>query len=190
MDLTEIRNRVMKVTGHMDVDDIDSEINMVQRQYIQPAAKIGGETTLTTQEDHQTFDLADIADDIYLLNFVRDITYGMPGGQNIPLLRDSSTGTYGARYHNGRLDLPGVGEGKKILVAYYRRLPDLGEGEDEVTEPGIPAQWHDLYWLGAAGMINPERFFSIFHDRLAEFKRERTREARPYGQRMNTRGWW
>jgi len=39
-------------------------------------------------------------------------------------------------------------------------------------------------------MINPERYYGLFQDRLREFKLERIRDARPYGARINLRGWW
>jgi len=190
MDLTEIRNRVMKVTDHLNVDDVDAEINMVQRQYVQPVAKIPGEATYTTLEDNEELDVAaDIADDVYLFNFIRDITLDNRGSP-VPLLKDSDTRTYGARYHNGKLALLGIGEGRKLLIAYYKRLASIGEGLNEVIVPEIPEQWHDLYWIGAAAMINPERYYGLFQDRLREFKLERIRDARPYGARINLRGWW
>jgi hypothetical protein len=190
MELTEIRNRVMNITGHLDVDYIDAEINMVQRQYIQLVARIPGEVTHTTSEDNEELDVAaDIAGDVYLFNFIRDITLNNRGAL-VPLLKDSDASAYGARYHNGKLALLGVGEGRKLLIAYYKRLADIGEGAGEVIVPEIPEQWHDLYWLGAAAMINPERYYALFQDRLRDFKLERISESRPHGQRQKVRGWW
>lgn len=190
MDLTEIRNRAMRVTDHLNVDDVDAEINMVQRQYIQPLAKIPGEVTYTTLEANEEIDVAtDLAEDVYLFNFIRDITLDNRGSP-VPLLKDSDASAYGARYHNGKLAFLGVGAERKLLIAYYKRLANIGEGPNEVIVPEIPEQWHDLYWLGAAAMINPERYYGLFQDRLTEFKRERTRDTRPYGARINLRGWW
>ena len=67
-------------------------------------------------------------------------------------------------------------------------LASIGEGLNEVIVPEIPDQWHDLYWIRGS-MINPERYYGLFQDRLTEFKRERIREAR-LGARINLQGWW
>lgn len=188
MDLTEIRNRVMRVTGHRDVDDIDSEINMVQRQYIQPIAKVTKEVVYTTVDANETVDVkGSIADDLYVINFIRDIT-AREAGTPVPLLGDSTDSRFGARYHNGELEFVGIPAVRKLLISYYKLLKDLDERDAIVPE--IPEQWHDLYWMGAAAMLSPERFFSLFQDRLLEFKRERTKQTRPHGARMTVRGWW
>jgi len=181
----------MRTTAHLNVDDIDAEINIVQRQYIQPLARLPGEATCTTLEANQGVDMAaEIAADIYRLNFVRDITFSSRG-RVMPLLGDSSTNAYGARYHNGRLVFVGVPAGRKLLITYYRLLTTLGEGTDEAIVPDIPEVWHDLYWLGAAAMINPERYYPLFQDRLREFKLDRISETRPHGTRVRaSRRWW
>lgn len=180
----------MNKAGLKDAFKVDDEINMVQRQYIQPVAKIPGDVLHTTTEADEELDVAtDIAADVYRLNFIRDITIN-ERGTPVPLLMDSKTSAYGARYHNGMLFLSGVQAERDLFIAYYRRLSPLGEGAGEVIVPEIPEQWHDLYWMGAAAMIVPERFYQFFVDRLREFERERTRETRPLGSRMNVRGWW
>lgn len=187
MDLVEIRNRVMRIVHNRNVDDIDAEINMVQRQYIQPVALVPGEKLHTTQTANETIDLPG---DAYRLNFIHDTTIA-DRGSNVPLLKDSDTNAYGARYHSGKLILLGIAAGRNLQIAYYRRLHDLGEGAGEVLTPGIPEQWHDLYWLGAVAMFDMDRFYILFQDRLREFKLDRINETRPYGARINPRrGWW
>ena len=256
MDLTEIRNRVMEKTGNSNPDYIDSEINMVQRQYIQPIARVPGEAYYTTEAektvegenlttaDNLTYtskhspikrgsltlydadgdeikesdanypavnydagsmifdagepdvtadytsvvvvSLTDIANDIHRINFIADITNGTRW-DNVNLLLDFDACSHGVRVSNGKVYFHGITEGRTLLFGYHVKLTDLSA--TNVT-PEIDEQWHDLYWLGAAAMINPERYYALFQDRLREFKLDRISESRPHGQKLRVKGWW
>lgn len=256
MNLTEIRDRVMQKVGLQNVHEVDHEINLVQRQFIQPVARlpgeayhitkgqqnIKGEELETTDDINYTFahspvrrgsltlydasgeeieeddanypevdydagtlqfgaveadvtadymnvvvtDLADIASGIYRISFVADMTTGTRW-QEQALLNDFYTEGYGVRLFNNKLYFHGMPEGRTLLIGYYRRLSDLDELG--VREPEIDAQWHDLYWLGAIAMIEPQ-YYALFMDRLREFKMETIEGGRPDGQRIIPGGWW
>jgi len=197
MDLTQLRNRVLKklsVVGNvprLNADDIDDEINMAQRQYIQPVAKLQAMAEYTTTARDEAALLSDIAPDIYRITQISDITQNYPA--EVPLLKSKdSDRIYGARLYAGILHLQGIAAGRRLEVAYERRLTDLGEGSLDVTTPEIDERWHDLYWLGALALIAPEMYYQLFTDRLIAFRKERASETSwPGGKaRINLRGWW
>ncbi len=188
MDLTEIRNRVMRRAGVQLVDDVDDEINMVQRQYIQPVAAIHEEAEYETTEADEEIVLTALANDIYRLNYIIDITHH-DRGISVPLLHESRTEKIGARRQGSKIRFVGIQAERKLLVAYHKQLKELGTMAGQVSEPEIPEQWHDLYWMGALSMFIPD-YFPIFQDRLREFKLERKLEGKPYGMPMKVRKEW
>jgi hypothetical protein len=257
MDLADIRNRVIQKTGIKDVDRIDSEVNFVQREYVQPLCKIEGEVYYQTTEaekvssevlsstdylvfqadykpikpysdrvyissvessrdsttyptvdyDAGTFtfattqgsttitadyesmvveDTTNIATDVYRINSVMDVTDGSRWN-GVNLLSDFKGDGCGIRQHNDKLYFHGIDGDRTLLFNYHKTLTDLSESN---ATPTIPSQWHDLYWLGAASMINPD-FFALFTDRLEAYKLDIVEETRPRGQRLKvTNGWW
>jgi len=188
MDLTEIRNRVMRRAGVQLVDDVDDTINMVQRQYIQPIAAIHEEVEHETTEADEEIDMTALASDIYRLNYIIDITHH-DRGMGVPLLHESHTGKIGARRQGGKIRFVGIQAERKLFIAYHKQLKELGTMSGQVSEPEIPEQWHDLYWMGALSMFIPD-YFPIFQDRLREFKLERKLEGKNYGMLMKARKEW
>ena len=182
MDLTQIRDRIMKITGHKDADDVDDEINMVQRQYIQPAAKLQATAQYTTIAQNEAIPLASIATNIHEITQISDITAGANFPTPVPLLKGKDVGgLYGARKYGNTVHLRHIGAGTVLSVAYEQRLQDLGGGEGRVTTPEIEERWHDLYWLGALALIIPEKHYPLFKDRLDAYGKERTRQTKWLG---------
>ena len=182
MDLTQLRDRVFKKLSlirnvpRLNADDIDDEINMAQRQYIQLAAKLQAMAEYTTTAQDEAALLSDIAPDIYRITQINDITQNYPA--EVPLLKSKDSSLiYGARLYAGILHLQGITAGRRLEVAYEQRLKDLGEGSLEVTIPEIDERWHDLYWLGALALIVPTMYYQLFTDRLNAFRKERARET-------------
>ena len=239
-----------------NVDHVDAELNFVQRQYIQPYARLPGEAYLTTGQERNvtgeelttadggitytteykpirrgslvlyeasgdeieadatnyptvdydtgtlTFsiaepdvtadyhnvvvaDVSDVATDIYRIQFISDITTGTRW-RNIPLLRDFDTGAAGIRFFNSKFYFHGVSPGRTFLVGYHKVLTDLSVAHQE---PEIDERWHDLYWLGAIAMTDPD-LYPQFVERLKAFREDRLEESRPSGQRIQPGGWW
>lgn len=185
MDLTQLRDRVFRrlKNPYIDTEDIDDEMNMVQRAYIQPVARLQKSTTYTTTEDNEEVELAALAPDIYHITFITD------NGREVPLLKSRDIGNYGARVYGDKLSLQGIGAGQVLAIDYEKQLKSLGLNEGEVTEPEIEEQWHDLYWLGALAMLEPERYYPVFQDRLREFKFDRNKKCRVHGGRIKHRLW-
>ena len=244
----------MQKTKNKDPDFIDSEINFVQRQYIQPIARIEAEVYYHTSEakqvestalastdylvyqaehypikpysenvyiasvettrgaatyptmdyeagtftfpsthadvtaDYETLVVertSDIATDIYELNFISDVTDGTrwPG---VNLLNDFETQEPGIRRHNDRLYFHSINGERTLKIGYHKEITDLSETN---ATPEIDAQWHDLYWLGACAMIDPQ-YYGLFTDRLREYKLEVLSESRPHGQKMKVSSGW
>lgn len=191
MDLTQIRDRIMKITGHKDADDVDDGINMVQRQYIQPAAKLQATAQYTTIAQDEAIPLASIATNIHEITQIRDITAGANFPIPVPLLKGKDVGgLYGARKYGDIVYLRHIRAGTVLDVAYEQRLRDLGGGAEQVTTPDIDEGWHDLYWLGALGVMMPEKHYPLFKDRLDAYNKERTRQTKWLGgsARIKLRG--
>ena len=193
MDLTQLRDRVFKKLSlirnvpRLNADDIDDEINMAQRQYIQPAAKLQAMAEYTTTAQDEAALLSDIAPDIYRITQINDITQNYPA--EVPLLKSKDSALiYGARLYAGILHLQGIAAGRRLEVAYERRLKDLGEGSLDVTTPEIDEQWHDLYWMGALALILPEMHYPLFADRLNAFRKERAVETSWLGSKAKIGG--
>ncbi len=184
MDLTELRDRVMRRVGRQNVDEVDAEINFVQRTYLQPDARIEESFEYETTELN---DEVDAPNDLYLLHYVRDTTnYAV--GTDIPLVSGHRSDMTGARLVDGKIQLLGLTAGRTLLIVYHKMLPDLEPGG--VTTPIIPEQWHDLYWLGASAQFAPQVYADLFFDRLTAFRMERIQKANPHGARLSVRGWW
>ena len=246
---------VMEETGVRNPDKVDAKINLAQRQYIQPVARLPGEAYYTTtaeeivegeklttldnltytsayspikrgsltlydasggeiEEDdanYPTIDydagsivfaiaepdvtadytnvvvttLTDIATDVYRINFIADITSGTRW-DNVEMLPDFDADGPGVRLSNGKLYFHGINEDQTFLIGYHVKLTDLSATN---ATPEIDEQWHDLYWMGAVAMLNPQ-YMPMFLDRLKEFKLDRIAESRPHGRRMKVGGWW
>lgn len=73
-------------------------------------------------------ELSDIAPDIYRINYIADTS----NGRNIPvhLVSDFSVGQSGARVCGDKLNLNGIGEGRTVKVAYWKKLRELGVGDE------------------------------------------------------------
>lgn len=191
MDLTELRNRVLRKLEHLgiNVDDVDAELNMVQRQYIQPYARMPGTVQHTTTDQNEVVLLGDIAEDIYRINFITDVTGGKGLWIEVPLVSDFSVISRGARVHDGSLYLQGIDKEKTLTIAYWKKLRELGVGENLTTIPDVPEQWHDLYVTGAVAMIE-STYYPMFSAQHQEFRRERLKESRPLKARSVYKGWW
>lgn len=189
MDLTQIRDIIIRKTkaSNPDVFDIDDALSMVHDTYIQPVAKILASADYTTTAENEAVELASIADDIYRIDSVQNVT-ASDRGPDICLLNAGDTQGYGVRQKGDMLYFQGLGSGIKARVHYQKRLKKLGTGEDQVLTPAIDEQWHDLYWLGAVAMLDLNAY-AFFQDRLASFKAERERELRPRGGKIKARAW-
>lgn len=185
MDLAEIRDRIMRKTHVQNVDELDADINLVQRQYIQPLARVINYLEHVTEDQD---DEVDLPEDYYKLHWARDIT-DTRRGMDIPMISDSKGDRKGIRIANPKMQFLGIMPDRRIQVAYRKLLSDLGPGGG-VTEPEIPELWHDLYWLGVLAIQQPEGFFELFQDRLTAFKVEQENQAHPHGQTLQPRGWW
>lgn len=187
MDLTDLRQRVIRETRVLpmlpSIEDIDDALNMVQRTYIQPIAKVECTSTYTTTEsDHLEF--VKITD-MYQLRFVQDETAGTPGFSVTILNQDETSGmegdrSQGIRLHSDTFYIQNYDAGTKFKFYYYSRLKDLGTGTAETTVPEINEQWHDLYWLGAASWLYPQNqmLLNSFYQRLDAFRADRLKRGR------------
>ena len=188
MDLTEIRDRVMRRTRDMrprpSVEEVDDAINSAQRGLIQPVARIRGIEEFTFPFAEGEIPLEDIAEDIYRIDFFMDPTSGAKYG----ILNEDEAGL-GIRIGDGRVWVKGVRPGRKVLVYYQKALPELGTGPDQVRAPVIPAIYHDIYWLGALDELKPGSVPRL-NDRLRRFERERRNAGRYYGPRVHVRRIW
>jgi hypothetical protein len=191
MDLTQIRDIVFRktkgLTSKPDVFDIDDALSMTHNTYIQPAAKIPETADYVTTAENETVKLASIAEDIYRIDSVQDVT-GSDRGPNIALLNTEDTQGYGVRREGDTVYFQGIGSGVKVRFRYQKKLKMLGTGEGQVTTPEIDERWHDLYWLGVVAMLDFNAY-PFFQDRLSMFESERDRELRPRGRRIKARAW-
>lgn len=186
MDLTNLRQRVIRETRLLptppSVEDIDDAINMVQRTYIQPLAKVEmTKAYTTTSDDEETYTITDM----YQVRFVKDETGGTPGTPVTILNQDETEGNEGDRYQGVRLygdafTIHQYDRGTRLKFYYHRRLSDLGTGAGDTTEPQINEQWHDLYWLGAASWFYPQNqmLLNSFYQRLEAFRADRLKRGR------------
>ena len=192
MHLTEIRERVHRQTAWMPEaptwEDIDAALSQVQYMYIQPVAKVR-ETADYTPTDEEV-SLADVASDIYRLDFVQDITNGADSTTTIDILNDDDLTGYGIRLlGDDSIVLQNVSLGRTLRFFYQKRLRDLGTYAGMVAEPDIDPQWHDLYWMGAVAEFD-ERRAARFYDRLEAFKRDRNKRRRPAGWHVRMQRTW
>lgn len=172
MDLTELRNRVMvecrQLPVQPSVDDVDDALNLVQREYLQPEAKLECVTSTTTQQDYEPEHIA--ISDLYQLRYVRDET-----DPRMPIVVDvlaaHDTLGRGVRYWSDVWVIQHMPRGRKLVFYYHKLLRDLGAGG--VLTPDLPERWHDLLWLGAAATLGVAARQGQFLDRLEAFKTER-----------------
>ncbi len=130
--------------------------------------------------------LSDLAADIYEIDYIRDITRGLPG-LDVSLLEPYDNFRYqGVQLYNGVLKFRNIDARSVLRFYYYQRLSRLGSGPGEVDVPEIDARWHDLYWKGAIAQFD-ETKYPLFMNRLSAFELERIDEVRqvPVRQKMN-----
>jgi len=178
MELTEIRDLVIRKTGKNDIDDVDDAISLVHKTYIQPAARIIKSFTYTTGQAEE-IDLTDLAQDIYKI--VQVDCNGVP----LSLLNLNETDKFGVRRDGDKIYFQGVGSGKKLTFRYQAKLKELNKDN---PVPEIDEDWHDLYWLGAVAILDLN-WYALFQERLAKFKYEMFRKNRPRGGRVRVKPW-
>lgn len=180
MELREIQNMIgLKVQGLGPVpspEEMKTAIDAVQRMYIQPVAKIRATADYTTTKGSDSVDLSLIADDIYKINFIQDVT-SEPVGVDI-LVEDDTLG-YGIRLSGDTVHFQRVSAGKTFRFFYEKRLRNLGPNENETRVPDIGEDWHDLYWLGVVALLDPNPVKEArFREKLDEFRYESARRSR------------
>ena|GEM_PF-5767598 len=128
--------------------------------------------------------LTDLAGDIYEIDFVRDITDGLPGIPVRVVETDNTLYSITPVIQKTETELYLLNiEGSKILkFAYWKKLTMLSSSN---ATPEISSEWHDLYWLGAVAQFDLNRM-PVFLDRLEAFKRERRRFANTRAYKVET----
>lgn len=178
MDLTQLRERTLRGVANAQIlvtlEDVDDALNMVQRQFIQPEARMEATALYVTQE-LDNVEYVQITD-LYELRFIKDETEAQPG-TDVAILNSYDSYRAGVRRFADTFYLQRMGPNRKFRFFYYQILPDLG-----VTSPYpvIDERWHDLYWMGAVAHLDPTNptMMGIFRDRLIEYRNERRRMGR------------
>jgi len=135
------------------------------------AAQAAAVTVDYTEEDSML--LTTIASDIYKITAIKEVIgAGIYG--DIPFRSFEDGDRIGVRLYNDRLYFQGIPAGTPLAVHYWKTLSELGSGSGQVATPEIPAQWHDLYWLGALALLRPAEWYSQFAARLDAFTQEMT----------------
>ncbi len=114
-----------------------------------------------------------LADDIYKINAIRDITHSFPGIEvNYFNVNDAEyPGIRSIQEYKDSLHLNNIDKDTVLRLFYDKKLKPLGNGDGEVITPEIPSGWHDLYWIGALAQFDMGRL-SMFLDRLEAYARE------------------
>lgn len=189
MDLTELRQRVLRETRTLPdpptTEDVDDALNLVQRTYLQPIARLRATSTYTTtSEALEIIPVATVAPDIYELRTVKDET-GEKFATDVPMLAEDDVDHFGIRRYGDTFYLQRMAPGRKLRCYYFQLLPELG---GTVQTPALPATFHDVYWLGAASYLNPANrmLAQTFRDRLDSFRTARMKQQRADRQRVRT----
>ena len=120
---------------------------------------------------HEVIDKADLASDIYKIEFIRDITNGLPG-TDVAFVSSDDTLFKGVQETDGKLYFREIKAGSVYRFYYWKKLPRIGTAAGEVLTPEIPEQWHDLYWMGAVAQFIPD-YLAVFMGRLGDFASDR-----------------
>ena len=190
MELTIIRDRILNRLRDVNLinsSTIDEEINMVQRQYIQPVARLPGVAEYTTTKFDETVDKNTIAEDIYRFNIVT--LTNTREEVRILLLDDYHIDGKGVRPVGNQVYFQNMKEGQELRFYYFKRLRDLGEGEDQIQVPDIEDQWHDLYVMGVLATWLPD-YYPMFREQLESFRKDRMEETRHGTSPIPIKGWW
>lgn len=192
MELREIEAMIRLKTRHLGPEptpeEIKTALDAIQRLSIQPVAKVRGTADYTTTKASDSVPLSAVATDIYKINMVTEVTDGR--GRDIGLVNEDDFLSTGVRRSADTLYFQGIEAGKTVRLYYEKRLRPLGRDTGQVSTPDIDADYHDLYWLGVAGFLDPDPVQELrFRERLGEFTALRDRATRPRGRRVHTQPW-
>lgn len=203
MDLTEIRNRVLKKLPDLDSFDVDDYINMVQRSHIQPYARVQREIDQVvevteiilgyglTDYGNSPYGAAEINSppDLYKVIYMHEVS-NSNDIKELPIINEKDKYSYGIRMFNDKIYLQAKPGTYTVRMGYHKKLKDLGPGNNKVTVPEIEDIWHDLYWLGVLALENEAQYGNRFFRLLEDFKLERLRKVNPGTRKVKQRRWW
>ena len=176
MHLTEIISKVMSAVK-ASREDVDDALHLLHNTYIQPKARIPGVVTYTTTSEtaipiDELGNGGEEGDEInvYAIDHIFDLTYET-APRKVPLHGPETIRLPGVRVTEDTLHLQRIDANHTLEIHYFQKLSPLAD------VPEIESEWHDLYWLGASGLLGHERNLALFFDRLTAYDRHRREKA-------------